>query len=88
MTRPAPAAGEPIRDAIPVQYRVALMDLHPNRYQARGRPVCPACGQAMPCLTAMLLEKINDLEDAFVRLSQIVDACPDCSEARAAEDDL
>ncbi len=76
------------RDAIPVHYRVALMERHPNPYQAHGARTCPTCGQTVPCLTAMLLEKINDLEDWGLWLSEIIDGCDDCCEARDAEGDL
>lgn len=88
MTRPAPAPGELIRDAVPVEYRVALMARHPNRYQARGRRDCPTCGQTVPCLTTMLLATINDLEDWGVRLSKIVDECEACAVVRAEAGDL
>lgn len=76
------------RDAIPVQYRVALMDLHPTAYRTPAGSPCPTCGQAVPCLTAMLLEKVNDLEDWGLRLSAVIDGCEDCSEVRAEDDSL
>lgn len=77
-----------IHDAIPVEYRVALMALHPTAYRTPAGSPCPTCGQAVPCLTAQLLTKVNDLEDWGVRLSRVIDECEDCSAVREEAGDL